>query len=186
MTESDLTQHLWQRAASMCARAHKHQLRKDGRTPYAAHPNRVALTIALVFGESDETTIAAALLHDVIEDGETDYDEIAEEFGPAVAGAVAALSKDARLPEAEREPAYDRQLGAADWRARLIKLGDVYDNMSELASSDRTTPEAIRRVVSRADRAIGLAKTSGDDRPSVLTAIEHVQALADRWRERMV
>ena len=178
MNHEDSAQHMWQRAASLCARAHRHQTRKDGKTPYAAHPNRVALTVALVFGESDETTIAAALLHDVIEDGETDYDEIAEEFGPAVAGAVAALSKDARLPEAEREP--------ADWRARLIKLGDVYDNMSDLASGARTTPDAIRRVVSRADRAIGLARTCGDDRPSVLTAIEHVQALADRWRERMV
>ncbi|MFB3431480.1 MAG: HD domain-containing protein [Phycisphaerales bacterium] len=186
MIHEDGTQHLWQRAASMCARAHRHQSRKDGQTPYAAHPNRVALTIALVFGERDETTIAAALLHDVIEDGETDYDEIAEGFGSAVAGAVAALSKDARLPEAEREPAYDRQLAQADWRARLIKLGDVYDNLSDLASSVRTTPDAIRRLVSRADRAIGLAKSCGDERPSVLTAIEHVRALADLWRERIV
>ena len=185
MNDGDSSQHLWQRAASMSARAHRHQIRKDGRTPYAAHPNRVALAIALVFGERDETTIAAALLHDVIEDGETDYDEIAEEFGSDVADAVAALSKDARLPEDQREPAYDRQLGAADWRARLIKLGDVYDNMSDLASSDRTTPDAIRRVVSRADRAVGLARTCGDDRPSILAAIEHVEALADRWRERI-
>lgn len=182
---SGLTGHpgdLWQRAASFAARAHEHQRRKDGRTPYVAHPFRVALTVALVFGETDEEAIAAALLHDVIEDGETDFDEIADEFGERVARVVAALSKDARLPEAEREPAYDDQLARADWRARLIKLGDVYDNMSDLHSRALSGPDAVRRVVERADRALGLAMTCGDDRPSFGPAIERVRALADSMR----
>ena len=51
----------------------------------------------------------------------TDYDELLEQFGPEVAGAVAALTKDARLPQAEREAAYDRQLAAAAWPAAPLR-----------------------------------------------------------------
>jgi guanosine-3',5'-bis(diphosphate) 3'-pyrophosphohydrolase len=174
--------HLWQRAASFAARAHEHQKRKDGRTPYAAHPFRVAMTIALEFGETDEQVMAAALLHDVIEDGDTDFDELAEEFGELVAGVVAALSKDARLPEHQREPAYDAQLARADWRARLIKLGDVYDNLSDLEARMSGDPDAPRRMVEKADRATGLAMTSGDDRESIRSGLQKVQRLADSIR----
>src|SRR5687768_1806066 len=121
----------WQQAASFAARAHAGQLRKDGRTPYVAHPVRVALTVRHVFGIDDETALVAALLHDVIEDTKTDYDDLAEEFGRDAADAVAALTKDGRLPEPEREAAYDRQLSAASWQARLVKLADVYDNFCD-------------------------------------------------------
>ena len=173
---------MWQRAASFAARAHEHQTRKDGVTPYVSHPCCVALTVAIVFGETDDEAIAAALLHDVIEDGKTDYDDLADEFGELVAQVVAALSKDARLPESQREPEYDERLSKADWRARLIKLGDVYDNMSDLSSQAFSGPDAVRRVVEKADRAIGLARTSGDDRPSFKAALEQVQRLADGLR----
>lgn len=150
---------LWQAAASFAARAHRHQLRKDGFTPYTAHPMRVALTVAQVFGETDETTLAAALLHDVIEDCNCDFDEVEETAGREVAEIVAAMSKDMRLPEHEREPAYDHQLAEGPWQARLIKLADVYDNYSDaLARSD----EARVKVREKAERALKLAE--GDER----------------------
>jgi guanosine-3',5'-bis(diphosphate) 3'-pyrophosphohydrolase len=104
---------LWQQAASFAARQHQGQLRKDGRTPYFAHPVRVALTVRHVFGVDDETALAAALLHDLIEDTTTDYDDLLEMFGKDVADTVAALTKDSRLPEEQREAAYDRQLSVA-------------------------------------------------------------------------
>src|SRR4051794_39593907 len=99
----------WQRAVSFAARGHEGQLRKDGKTPYVAHPLRVALIVRHLFEVADETALTAALLHDLIEDTKTDYDEIAKEFGVAVADAVAALSKDGRLPHDEREEKYDQQ-----------------------------------------------------------------------------
>lgn len=145
--------HLWQEAASFAARAHRHQIRKDERTPYLAHPVRVALTVALVFGCTDETVMAAALLHDVIEDTTVDYDDVLAHFGPEVAGLVAALSKDPRLVESEREPRYDKRLDKADWRARLIKLADVYDNFSDAAGE-----AAKLKLAEKARRAIRLAE----------------------------
>src|SRR2546423_7576788 len=101
-------------AASFAARAHRHQLRKDGQTPYAAHPFRVCLVVRHVFGIDDPEILTAALLHDTIEDTTTDFDDLEEKFGARIAGWVGALSKDMRLPDAEREAAYMATLAAAE------------------------------------------------------------------------
>src|SRR5271163_480939 len=91
------------RAASFAARAHRHQLRKDGHTPYVSHVFRVCLTVRHVFGVDDETALTAALLHDTIEDTATDFDDIEKEFGAEVAQSVKFLTKDMREREADRE-----------------------------------------------------------------------------------
>lgn len=118
-------------AVSFAARAHRHQLRKDKETPYAAHPFRVCLIARHVFGIDDPKVLAAAVLHDTIEDTTTDYDDLVERFGPDVARWTAALTKDMRLPDAEREAAYHAQLAAADWPVQIGKLADVYDNLTD-------------------------------------------------------
>src|SRR5438128_352105 len=82
-----------QRAVSFAARAHRHQLRKDQRTPYIAHPMRVCLIVRHVFDIEDTETLLIAVLHDTIEDTTTDFDDIAQQFGPDVAEGVALLSK---------------------------------------------------------------------------------------------
>ena len=120
---------LWQRAAAFAAFKHRNQIRKDGRTPYISHPFRVAMTVRHEFGCEDAAVLTAALLHDTIEDTTTDYDDVERQFGETVADLVAALTKNTSLPEAKREAQYDAQLAAADWRARLIKLADTYDNL---------------------------------------------------------
>ncbi len=161
---------LWQTAASMAARLHLHQFRKDGITPYHAHPFRVALTIQLVFNITDEATIAAALLHDVIEDTPADYDDIVQACNKEVADIVASLTKDMRLPEAQREIAYDQQLANANWQTHLIKLADVYDNLCDSHSG------SIRRKAhEKAQRAIEIAQ---HDHPHIQHAIEQLRILA--------
>ena len=146
----------WQRAAGFAARAHEHQKRRDGKTPYVSHPFRVAMTVRDVFACDDPVCIAAALLHDTIEDTGTDYDEIAEGFGADVARCVAALTKNMSLPEKAREKDYDARLAAADWRARLVKLADQYDNLSDVEGLDKRSRS---RAVAKAMRAIKLAET---------------------------
>lgn len=118
-------------AATFAARAHRHQTRKDGHTPYVSHVFRVCLVARHVFGFDDPRMLAAALLHDTIEDTNTDCDDIIERFGPEVAGWVAALTKDMRLPHDEREAAYAQALAAADWPVKALKLADLYDNLGD-------------------------------------------------------
>ena len=90
-------------AVALAARAHDGQLRKDGLTPYVSHPFRVCLVVREVFGFSDPRMLLAAILHDTIEDTTTDFDDLEAKFGPEIAEWVGKLSKDKRLPEAERE-----------------------------------------------------------------------------------
>jgi guanosine-3',5'-bis(diphosphate) 3'-pyrophosphohydrolase len=129
MNQSPLRQELWQKAASLAARCHRDQLRKDGQTPYLSHPLRVALTLANLFHVDDPVILSAALLHDVIEDTTGDFDDIETTCGTEVALLVAALTKDSRLREEDRELAYQKQMESADWRVLLIKLADIYDNL---------------------------------------------------------
>jgi guanosine-3',5'-bis(diphosphate) 3'-pyrophosphohydrolase len=106
------------------------------------------MTLRHVFGIDDEAALTAALLHDVLEDTTADYDDLAEEFGDEVAQIVAALSKDPRMPEPKREPAYDQQLERAAWQAKAIKLADVYDNYCDAsADSQKKLAEKVRRAI---------------------------------------
>jgi guanosine-3',5'-bis(diphosphate) 3'-pyrophosphohydrolase len=122
-------------AVSFAARAHDGQKRKDGCTPYASHVFRVCLVLRHVFGIDDSSVMLAAVLHDTIEDTTTDFDDLEERFGANVAQWVAALSKDKRLPEPEREDAYVDALQRAPWQVKLCKLADVYDNLSDARES---------------------------------------------------
>jgi len=155
----------WRLAASFAARAHAGQIRKDGVTPYIAHPYRVAMTVRETFGCDDPVCICAAILHDTIEDTTTDYDDILEEFGEDVAVCVAALSKDMRLSEGTREPSYDEQIARGDWRVKLVKLADVLDNLLDIRTDKRKN--TLERHLPRCQRAIDLAKAA-HDAPEVL------------------
>ena len=133
-------------AAAFAARVHRHQLRKDGETPYVSHPYRVCLIVRHVFGIEDATVLAAALLHDTIEDTSTDYDDIAEEFGTDVADWVSALTKEMRLPEAEREEKYHAALTASPWPVCVCKLADIYDNLTDSVTFDtKHRKKTVRR-----------------------------------------
>jgi len=170
---------LWQRAASFAARAHQGHFRRDGQTPYFAHPVRVALIVRNVFSCDDAVCLAAALLHDVIEDTDADYDEIAERFGAEVADCGAALSKDMRLPEPRREPAYDQALARAGWRAQLVKLADAYDNLCDLSD-----PADRRRVLDRCRRAVRIARANAQPPQSLIRAAEALEALMREHADR--
>lgn len=162
---------LWMRACAFAARAHEGHLRKDGKTPYIAHVYRVAMIVRQVFGCDDDEALAAAVLHDVIEDTPNDYDDIESRFGVAVADMVAALTKNMTLPEPIRERDYDERLARADWRARLIKLADVYDNSSDGMGK-------AGKLRDKVSRALDLAAPDAPAHPQTARAIEAVRALA--------
>ena len=90
-------------ALSFAARAHRHQVRKGADTPYIVHPVGVMLML-LQAGETDPELLAAALLHDTLEDVGVSAGELEKRFGRRVAEIVVGCS----------EPNHD---GAA-WEAR--------------------------------------------------------------------
>ncbi|HJT32864.1 MAG TPA: HD domain-containing protein [Pirellulales bacterium] len=139
------------KAISFAARAHQGHFRNDGQTPYVAHPLRVMTILTERFGVRDPATLAAAVLHDTIEDTKTDHDDLSEHFGRRVADFVAALSKDKRLAEGTREQQYHDALAAAPIEVQLCKLADVYDN---LLDSVGMGPAQRRKKIAKAQEAV--------------------------------
>jgi (p)ppGpp synthase/HD superfamily hydrolase len=161
------------RAVAFAARAHRGQLRKDGATPNVSHVFRVCLTARCVFGVEDPAVLTAAVLHDAIEDTTTDFDDLAEQFGPDVAGWVALLSKDKRLVEEVREGKYKADLASAPWQVKLCKLADVYDN---LLDSEHLQPESRARTFRRCREYLD-ALERGSPREEVMRALAVVRGL---------
>jgi (p)ppGpp synthase/HD superfamily hydrolase len=171
----------WAFAASFAARQHRHQIRKDGRTPYVAHVFRVALTVSQVFGWNEDATITAAILHDTIEDTTTDYEDIEKHFGTHVADMVSALTKNMALPEPEREREYDARLAKADWRVRLIKLADTYDNFCDALGTENQR-EKLPEHMDKCERAIELTVSDAKTHEPVARAVQALERLLEPYR----
>jgi (p)ppGpp synthase/HD superfamily hydrolase len=137
------------RAATFAARKHHGQMRADNQTPYFSHVTRVTLILAHLFGVDDEAVLTAALLHDTLEDTATDYDEIAEQFGPLVAGYVVQLTKNVMLPKVKREADYEARLRQAPEPVIIAKMADLYDNLSDRINSPKLhkTAETAERLL---------------------------------------
>jgi guanosine-3',5'-bis(diphosphate) 3'-pyrophosphohydrolase len=120
------------RAFRYAAAAHEGQQRQSG-SPFIEHPVGVARICAQL--RLDEQTIAAALLHDVVEDTESDIDDVRAEFGDEVAKLVEGVTKLTRIQFQSREHAeaenYRKMVVAMseDVRVILIKLADRLHNM---------------------------------------------------------
>jgi guanosine-3',5'-bis(diphosphate) 3'-pyrophosphohydrolase len=124
------------RAAETATVAHAGQLRRSGE-PYITHPIAVAGIVADL--GLDEQTVAAALLHDAVEDTGVTNEVIDRDFGPAVALIVDGVTKLDRLQfdskEAQQAATVRKMLVAManDWRVLIIKLADRLHNMRTLS-----------------------------------------------------
>jgi guanosine-3',5'-bis(diphosphate) 3'-pyrophosphohydrolase len=127
-----------------------------------SHPFRVCLAVSALYGVDDPETLAAALLHDTLEDTTTDYDDLEKAFGAKVASFVALLSKDNRFPEEERERRYRETLSHAPDPVRFVKLADIRDNLSDRAAFGHKP--LFSRTVRRARSYIDAMKTGGGAR----------------------
>lgn len=122
------------RAADFAARKHIAQRRKGAdRRPYINHPVAVATLLAEVGGVTDARILAAALLHDTIEDTETSPAELASEFGTDISAMVLEVTDDKNLPAAERKSLQIQHASSLSHAARLIKLADKTSNVHDVA-----------------------------------------------------
>ena len=146
----DLDEDLLRHAYVFAANRHQGQIRRSGE-PYLTHPLTVAWILADM--ELDEETVAAGLLHDLLEDTATTAEEIEVEFGPEIERLVTALTKMADFEssyssrEATEAENFRRLLLASvdDLRVILIKLADRLHNMRTLVFLRRDRQIAIAR-----------------------------------------
>src|SRR5881227_1838132 len=137
---------LLNRAYVYAMKAHGEQKRASG-DPYFSHPLEVAAILTDL--KLDDATIAAALLHDTIEDTPTTRAEIDQIFGPDIGHLVEGLTKLKRLDLVSREAKQAENLRklllaiADDVRVLLVKFADRLHNMRTL---DFVPPESRRRI----------------------------------------
>jgi GTP pyrophosphokinase len=136
------------RVYELADRAHDGQRRASGES-YIEHPLAVAGILAEL--EMDRQTIAAALLHDVVEDTTITSEQVAAEFGDEIAALVDGVTKLTRIPYQSKEDAQVENLRkmfmamARDIRVIIIKLADRLHNMRTLASLPHAKQQAIAR-----------------------------------------
>ncbi len=125
------------RAFAESAHRKKNQRRKYSGEPYEVHLIDVAAIVATV--TQDEKTIAAAYLHDVVEDTDVTLAEVEAEFGPEVAELVENLTDISRPEDGNRarRKELDRQhLAQARAEAKTVKLADIISNAPDIAKHD--------------------------------------------------
>ena len=120
------------KAAYEAARFHGQQKRKDGKTPYINHPLEVAWILSSKGQIRDQDILAAALLHDTLEDTEMTSDYLVREFNPRIASYVAEVTDDKSLSSEERKSAQIEKAPLLSSGARLIKIADKIANVKAL------------------------------------------------------
>ena len=129
-------------AIALAADAHRQQRRKDaGATPYINHPLALLRILAVEGGVEDADVLAAAALHDYLEDccgdaGQPSLEQgrelLRRRFGERVLALVEAVSDDKSLPAAERKRLQVEHAAVVPHGAKLIKLADKTANLRDL------------------------------------------------------
>jgi (p)ppGpp synthase/HD superfamily hydrolase len=151
-------------ALAVATAAHAGQIRNgSGGLAYIEHPRMVAATLAA--RDYAETTLAAALLHDVVEDSPTTVEELRAGFGDQIADLVAALSDDESIESyRERKDEHRRRVASVHGEALAIYAADKLTNMTMLSGAieaegirvadEYEVPLALKLEVWEADAAM--------------------------------
>ena len=138
------------KAAEFAARAHAGALRKGSGIPYIYHPMEVALIVAQM--TDDPEVIAAAYLHDVLEDTQITAAQLETEFGSRILSFVSAETEDKTLTWRERKETTIRHLETASYEVKLLTLGDKLSNMRATARDYMVVGDDIWQRFNEKDR----------------------------------
>ncbi len=128
---------LFDRAATFALEAHSGTERRGKGIPYILHPMEAASIVATV--TNDPEMLAAAILHDVVEDTEVSLEQLREEFGERVAQLVASETAPhvAGMTWRHKREIQVAQLAAAGRDNQVVALGDKLSNMRGIAHDYR-------------------------------------------------
>lgn len=150
MANKPLNTELLDRAILFAVKAHAGTERRGKGFPYIVHPMEAMEIVATI--SPDQELLAAAALHDTVEDTDVTVDQIREEFGERVAGLVASES-DVMIQglseedswRARKQVAIDR-LAAAPRDAKIVALGDKLSNMRAIARDYATIGDELWKI----------------------------------------
>lgn len=142
-------------AVAFASKAHEGQVRKGGKgIPYITHPMAVKALLEGA-GITDRVVLAAAVLHDTIEDCGATEESLAAEFGPEVASVVAEVSDAPGLSKNAAKKAQEHKAPTMSGRAKLVKLADKTANLTDIVENPPGwKPDAVRGYTTSAARII--------------------------------
>jgi GTP diphosphokinase / guanosine-3',5'-bis(diphosphate) 3'-diphosphatase len=124
------------KAAAFAARKHRDQRRKDADgSPYINHPLALAEVLSSEGKVTDPVVLAAALLHDTLEDTETTVEELTGAFGRRVAAIVEEVTDTKWLKKGTRKRLQVSRAGRSSSAAKLVKLADKICNLRDILAS---------------------------------------------------
>ena len=124
------------KAVHFAAHKHRDQRRKDAKaTPYINHPISLAEVLHTEGDVDDPVVIAAALLHDTIEDTQTTYDELRSQFGVTIADTVIEVTDTKFLSKEARKRLQVMKAGKSTQAAKQVKLADKICNLRDILAS---------------------------------------------------
>jgi len=127
---------LFLKALTFAAEKHKNQRRKDEEaSPYINHPISLATILLNEADIKDINVLIGAVLHDTIEDTETTFEELKNEFGEKIASIVQEVSDDKSLPKEERKLKQIEHASQISHEAKLVKLADKISNLRDIIKS---------------------------------------------------
>ena len=156
MTNKAIDTKLLDRAIVFAVRAHAGTERRGKGFPYIVHPMEAVEIVATM--TPDQELLAAAALHDTVEDTDTTVEQIRAEFGDRVAELVAAESDEPHESRdsvenwrARKQTAIDR-LAAASRDVKIVALGDKLSNMRAIARDYAVQGDALWNLFHAKDR----------------------------------
>lgn len=112
---------------------HRDQRRKDDhKTPYINHPIGVANILASEGNVTDIDTLIAAILHDTVEDTDTTFEEIEDQFGSDVRKIVDEVTDDKTLEKSVRKQLQIEHAKTSSPKAKAVKLADKLYNLRDI------------------------------------------------------
>lgn len=148
---------LFDRAAVFAIRAHHNTERRGKGFPYIVHPMEAVEIVSTI--TADQELLAAAALHDTIEDTDVTVDQIRAEFGERIANLVHAESDQFTEGVSEEDSWHDRKqaaidrLAAAPHDAKIVALGDKLSNMRAIWRDYQTKGDALWSIFHVKDKA---------------------------------
>ena len=148
---------LLDRAIVFAVKAHHDTERRGKGFPYIVHPMEAVEIVASI--TSDQELLAAAALHDTIEDTEVTVDDIRREFGDRIAELVHAESDQFTEGVSEEDSWHDRKqaaidrLAAASHDAKIVAMGDKLSNMRAIWRDYQVKGDALWSIFHARDKA---------------------------------
>ena len=173
---------LFDRAAQLAIEAHAGVERRGKGFPYIIHPMEAAAIVATV--TNDPEMLAAAILHDTVEDTDVTLQQIEDLFGPRVAYLVNTETAPDGTWRSKREYQVAR-LAAADRDCKIVALGDKLSNLRGIANDYRAMGDALwsrfhapdgRRDIEWYYRALASAFASLADTPPYIEFVSLVES----------